>query len=155
MNRDRDGDQLGLHRTAGRHLPQPLVRHGRALAHGEGSVQAGMDLVGCAYNFCWEHDSLRVAAPAGSGPRGVTLLPADEAFDRPVGASIALTDGSGGSFASSSSSTTILPASLALIRPLSISFSTSALCCCSCSNATVSASVARSTTISRRSPCGS
>ena len=26
-----------------------------------------MDLVGWAYNFCWEHDSLRVAA--GSGER--------------------------------------------------------------------------------------
>jgi hypothetical protein len=25
-----------------------------------------MYLVGCAYNFCWEHDSLRVAAGPGS-----------------------------------------------------------------------------------------
>ena len=28
-------------------------------------MTAGMDLVGCAYNFCWPHDSLRVAAGAG------------------------------------------------------------------------------------------
>jgi transposase-like protein len=44
----------------------PLVRRGRALVR-EGGVQAGMWLVGCAYNFCWEHASLRVAAPAESG----------------------------------------------------------------------------------------
>jgi hypothetical protein len=44
----------------------PLVRRGRALVR-EGCVEAGMWLVGCAYNFCWEHDSLRVSAPLGSG----------------------------------------------------------------------------------------
>ncbi len=43
----------------------PLVRRGRALVR-EPSVAAGMWLVGCAYNFCWEHDSLRARAPAGS-----------------------------------------------------------------------------------------
>jgi transposase-like protein len=43
----------------------PLVRRGRALARGEGTLTGWMYLVGCAYNFCWEHDSLRVAAPAG------------------------------------------------------------------------------------------
>src|SRR3954471_1062451 len=43
----------------------PLVRRGRALARGEGSLTGWMYLVGCAYNFCWGHDSLRVAAPAG------------------------------------------------------------------------------------------
>ena len=42
-----------------------LVRRGRALWRQEGRVQAGMYLVGCAYNWCWEHDSLRVAGPAG------------------------------------------------------------------------------------------
>jgi transposase-like protein len=41
----------------------PLVRRGRALAHKEGVLSAGMYLVGCAYNFCWTHDSLRLAAP--------------------------------------------------------------------------------------------
>src|ERR671914_1695775 len=31
----------------------PLVRRGRALAHTETVLTAGMYLVGCAYNFCW------------------------------------------------------------------------------------------------------
>jgi transposase-like protein len=43
----------------------PLVRRGRAIARGAGTLTAGMYLVGCAYNFCWPHDSLRVAAGAG------------------------------------------------------------------------------------------
>jgi hypothetical protein len=38
----------------------PLVRRGRALARTEGTLRAGMYLVGCAYNFCWEHESLRL-----------------------------------------------------------------------------------------------
>ena len=42
-----------------------LVRRGRALWRQEGRVQAAMYLVGCAYNWCWERDSLRVAGPAG------------------------------------------------------------------------------------------
>lgn len=42
-----------------------LVRRGRALAHEEQRLRAGMYLVGCAYNFCWEHDSLRRPAPEG------------------------------------------------------------------------------------------
>jgi hypothetical protein len=40
----------------------PLVQRGRALAHKEAVLTAGMYLVGCAYNFCWTHDSLRLAA---------------------------------------------------------------------------------------------
>jgi hypothetical protein len=44
----------------------PLVRRGRAIAHTEAVLTAGMWLVGCADNFCWLHDSLRVAAPAGA-----------------------------------------------------------------------------------------
>src|SRR5437588_436374 len=44
----------------------PLVRRGRAIARGEAVLTGWMDLVGCAYNFCWEHDSLRIAAPTGS-----------------------------------------------------------------------------------------
>jgi hypothetical protein len=44
----------------------PLVRRGRALAHTEALVTAGMWLVGCAYNFCWLHESLRLRAPAGA-----------------------------------------------------------------------------------------
>lgn len=43
----------------------PLVRRGRAIARGVETLTAGMYLVGCAYNFCWSHDSLRVAAGAG------------------------------------------------------------------------------------------
>jgi transposase-like protein len=42
----------------------PLVRRGRAIAHTEASLSDGMWLVGCAYNFCWLHVRLRVAAPA-------------------------------------------------------------------------------------------
>src|SRR5262249_49874336 len=45
-----------------------VVRPGRALLHEEARLAAGMYLVGCAYNFCWEHDSLRVAG-AASGAR--------------------------------------------------------------------------------------
>jgi transposase-like protein len=44
----------------------PLVRRGRAIAHTQAALTAGMYLVGCAYNFCWLHESLRVAAPAGA-----------------------------------------------------------------------------------------
>jgi transposase-like protein len=44
----------------------PLVRRGRALAHKEAVLAAGMYLVGCAYNFCWLHRSLRLAAPTGA-----------------------------------------------------------------------------------------
>jgi transposase-like protein len=44
----------------------PLVRRGRALAHKEAGLTAGMYLVGCAYNFCWLHRSLRLAAPPGA-----------------------------------------------------------------------------------------
>ena len=44
----------------------PLIRRGRAIAHTEAVLTAGMWLVGCAYNFCWLHESLRIAAPAGA-----------------------------------------------------------------------------------------
>jgi len=54
----------------------PLVRRGRALARREGGVAAGMYLVGCAYNWCWEHDSLRVAGESGSGRKGSGRTPA-------------------------------------------------------------------------------
>jgi transposase-like protein len=53
-----------------------LVRRGRALWRQEGRLQAGMYLVGCAYNFCWEHDSLRQAAPAGAGRKWLGRTPA-------------------------------------------------------------------------------
>jgi transposase-like protein len=54
----------------------PLVRRGRALARTEGTLTAGMFLVGCAYNFCWEHDSLRLAAEGGESQRGQGRTPA-------------------------------------------------------------------------------
>jgi transposase-like protein len=44
----------------------PLVRRGRAIAHTEAVLTAGMWLVGGAYNFCWLHRSLRLAAPPGA-----------------------------------------------------------------------------------------
>ena len=53
----------------------PLVRRGRALARREVGVQAGMYLVGCAYNWCWEHDSLREPA-AGSDRKWSGRTPA-------------------------------------------------------------------------------
>ncbi len=53
----------------------PLVRRGRALV-GERSIEAGMWLVGSAYNFCWEHDSLRVPAPGGAVPKRQGRTPA-------------------------------------------------------------------------------
>jgi hypothetical protein len=43
----------------------PLVRRGRAIVRGEGVLTGWMYLVGCAYSFCWTHDSLRVAAAPG------------------------------------------------------------------------------------------
>ena len=54
----------------------PLVRRGRAIARGEGVLTGWFSLVGCAYNFCWDHDSLRIAAPAGAPPRRRERTPA-------------------------------------------------------------------------------
>jgi hypothetical protein len=54
----------------------PLVRRGRALARTDGLLTAGMWLVGCAYNFCWDHDSLRRAAPAGDARKWLERTPA-------------------------------------------------------------------------------
>jgi hypothetical protein len=44
----------------------PLVRRGRTLAHTEAVLTAEMWLVGCSYNFCWLHESLRQRATAGA-----------------------------------------------------------------------------------------
>jgi transposase-like protein len=54
----------------------PLVRRGRALVHQQSMLTAGMYLVGCAYNLCWEHDSLRLRAPAGGERRWQERTPA-------------------------------------------------------------------------------
>ena len=52
-----------------------LVRRGRAIAHSEAMLTAGMYLVGCAYNFCWYHESLRLAAPEGAHPTWLGRTP--------------------------------------------------------------------------------
>jgi len=54
----------------------PLVRRGRALAHKVETLEAGMYLVGGAYNFCWVHASLRGAAPAGARRKWQERTPA-------------------------------------------------------------------------------
>ena len=54
----------------------PLVRRGRAIARSEAMLTAGMYLVGCAYNFCWEHDSLRAGGPGRSGWKWQERTPA-------------------------------------------------------------------------------
>jgi hypothetical protein len=54
----------------------PLVRRGRAIAHTEAILTAEMWLVGCAYNLCWLHASLRLAAPAGAPWRWQERTPA-------------------------------------------------------------------------------
>jgi transposase-like protein len=53
-----------------------LVRRGRALARTEATLRAGMYLVGCAYNFCWYHESLRLPAPEGCGRKWIERTPA-------------------------------------------------------------------------------
>jgi len=53
-----------LNATFRAHL-SPLVRRGRGLAHGTALIEGGMWLVGCAYNFCWTHESLRLRAIGG------------------------------------------------------------------------------------------
>jgi hypothetical protein len=53
-----------LNATFRAHLA-PLTRRGRGIAHGTALVESGMWLVGCAYNFCWTHESLRLRAIGG------------------------------------------------------------------------------------------
>ena len=64
-----------LNATFRAHLT-PLVRRGRALLRREKHLSAAMWLVGCAYNFCWEHDSLRQLAPPGLGCKWQGRTPA-------------------------------------------------------------------------------
>ncbi len=54
----------------------PLVRRGRALARSTPALTAGMFLVGCAYNLCWVHDSLRLVAPPGASTKWTERTPA-------------------------------------------------------------------------------
>jgi len=61
-----------------------LVRRGRALARTEAALRAGMYLVGCAYNFCSFHESLRLPAPEGAGRKWIERTPAMAAGLTPV-----------------------------------------------------------------------
>jgi hypothetical protein len=54
----------------------PLVRRSRALARQEASLEGLMYLVGCLYNFCTPHASLRQRAPAGRGRKWRERTPA-------------------------------------------------------------------------------
>ncbi len=54
----------------------PLVRRGRALLRREARLTAAVYLVGGADNFCWAHDSRRLAAPAGASPSWQERTPA-------------------------------------------------------------------------------
>ena len=56
-----------------------LVRRGRALGHEPERMQAALYLLGCVYNFCWYHDSLRVPAAASRGTKWVDRTPAQTA----------------------------------------------------------------------------
>lgn len=64
-----------LNATFRQHLV-PLVRRGRALARTTTVLTAGMYLVGCAYNLCWAHDSLRLPAGPGAVTKWVERTPA-------------------------------------------------------------------------------
>ena len=58
-------DSERLHATVRGSLA-PLVRRGRAIAHTDTVLTAGLWLGGWADNFCWLHQRLRVATPAGA-----------------------------------------------------------------------------------------
>jgi hypothetical protein len=48
----------------------PLIRRGRAIAHTETVLTAGMWLVGCAYNFCWYMTVCASQPPRGHAGSG-------------------------------------------------------------------------------------
>jgi hypothetical protein len=54
------------------------VGQGNIRVHGRtgATLQAGMFLVGCAYNFRWEHESVRPASPVRSGVEWQEMTPA-------------------------------------------------------------------------------
>jgi hypothetical protein len=54
----------------------PLARRGRAIAHLATTLTAGMYLVGCAYNFCWYHRSLRWRVGEGASRKWLERTPA-------------------------------------------------------------------------------
>ena len=54
----------------------PLVRRTRAPARKEATLTAGMWLVGCCYNYCWAHHSLRLHTVPGAGRKWGERTPA-------------------------------------------------------------------------------
>lgn len=54
----------------------PLVRRSRTLARQEASLTGLLYLVGCLYNFCTVHASLRLPTPTGSGRKWQERTPA-------------------------------------------------------------------------------
>ena len=74
-----DGHQHGVDRTPQRDVPPRAGPTGPARP-GDRPWRRGLDgwmyLVGCADNFCWYHDSLRVAAPPGARCEGRDRTPA-------------------------------------------------------------------------------
>jgi transposase-like protein len=64
-----------LHATFGSALA-PLARRGRALAHTEAVLTAGRYSLGCTFNFCWSHDSLRLVAPQNTPRKWQERTPA-------------------------------------------------------------------------------
>jgi transposase-like protein len=53
-----------------------LVRRGRARLRKDERLTAAMYLVGCCYNFCWFHDSLRLPNPQSQGKKWLQRTPA-------------------------------------------------------------------------------
>jgi hypothetical protein len=74
-NRDQHRLYRGLNATF-RSALAPLARRGRAIAHTEAVLTAGIYSLGCAYDFCWYHDSLRLAAPKNAPRKWQERLPA-------------------------------------------------------------------------------
>ncbi len=54
----------------------PLVRRGRAICRAVAQLEGAVWLLGTAYNLCWAHESLRVAAAPGSGRKWRERTPA-------------------------------------------------------------------------------
>jgi len=54
----------------------PLVRRGRALLHRPARLTAALYLVGCVYNFCSVHESLRLPSATGSPRKWQERTPA-------------------------------------------------------------------------------
>jgi hypothetical protein len=58
----------------------PLGRRTRALARRDETLQAGMYLIGSVYNFCTDHQSLRVPGIIGGRHKWLPRTPAGPTF---------------------------------------------------------------------------